>query len=392
MKRLVAVLAALITSAHAAEFGPCLAELRGEATANGISTKTFDAATATLEPDQSVLDAMAAQPEFEAPVWDYLARLVDDKRISEGKANLIAWRKTLTRAEKQFGVDRETIVAVWGVETDYGRIMGQRPLIRSLATLSCFGTRQRYFRTELVAALKILQAGDVKPNAFKGSWAGAFGHTQFMPSTFARFAVDFDRDGRRDLFASIPDALASVGNYLKGSGWIPGQHWGFEVRPPPSYDGPSGRHNKRELEEWKQLGIHRANGKPLEGHGMAALLLPTGTRGPAFLVFKNFDAIHSYNASESYALAIAHLSDRLRGWGPIKAKWPTDDPILSRTERVELQSRLLERGFYGGVPDGIIGSRTVAAIKDFQKSAGIPADGYASAQVLKALRESIPPV
>ena len=376
----------------AADFGPCLPELRGEATANGISPATFDAAMAGVEPDQSVLDAMNTQPEFETPVWEYLARLVDDKRIAEGRARLVTWKKPLARAEHQFGVDRETLVAVWGVESDYGRIMGQRSLIRSLATLSCAGNRQRYFRSELIAALRILETGDMKSAALKGSWAGAFGQTQFMPSTFHRFAVDFDRDGRRDLIASIPDALASVGNYLKGAGWIPGQRWGYEVRLPANYDGPSGRHNRRELHEWMELGIRRYGGKPLDGHGPAALLLPAGTRGPAFIVFKNFDAIHSYNASESYALAIAHLADRLRGAGPFHAKWPTDDPVLSRTERRELQERLISRGFYAGDADGIIGSRTVAAIKDFQKSAGIPADGYAGAQVLRTLRDSLPPV
>ncbi len=370
-------------------FAGCIAELRGEASAKGIRATTFDAALAGIEPDPTVLDAMEAQPEFETPIWEYLARLVSEQRIAEGQARLATWARVLARIEERFGVDRYTIVAVWGVESDYGRIMGKRSLVRSLATISCAGTRQRYFRSELMAALQILQSGDVKPEALRGSWAGAFGHTQFMPSTFQRSAVDFDGDGRRDLVDSIPDALASVANYLKRAGWVVGQAWGYEVRLPKDYNGPSGRHARQPLQEWSRLGITRADGAALAGEGNAALLLPAGTRGPAFLVLRNFDAIHSYNASESYALAIAHLADRLRGGGPLKASWPTEDPVLSRSERRELQEKLIERGFLDGEADAIVGSRTVAAVKAFQASVGLPSDGYASASVLKALKDGV---
>lgn len=369
------------------DFSACLAELRAEATSKGVTHRTFDGATRGLEADPTVIEAMEKQPEFETPVWEYLATLVDNKRIAEGKVRLAAWAPVLARAEQEFGVDRHAIVAVWGVESDYGRIMGQRSLIRSLATVSCMGERQRFFRGELIAALQILQAGDVKPEALRGSWAGAFGHTQFMPSTFQRIAIDFDGDGRRDLVGSIPDALGSVANYLKSAGWQRDQPWGYEVRLPADYKGPSGRHDRQPLTEWSRLGIVRIDGKGLVGEGSAALLLIAGTRGPAFIVFKNFDAIHSYNRSESYALAIAHLADRLRGGDPILAPWPTDDPILSRAERRELQERLIERGFLDGEVDGIVGSRTVAAVKAFQTSTKMPSDGYASARVLKALRE-----
>jgi lytic murein transglycosylase len=368
------------------EFAACVAELRKEIGAKGIGAKTLDSAFESLEPDPSVIEKMEAQPEFETPVWEYLARLVDDRRIEGGKARLETWSPMLERAEREYGVDRYTIVAVWGVESDYGRILGQRPLVRSLATLSCFGTRQGYFRGELASALQILQAGDVKPDALRGSWAGAFGHAQFMPSTFQRAAVDFDGDGKRDLVESIPDALGSVANYLKRAGWVTGQPWGYEVRLPDKYDGPSGRHARQPIAQWTKLGVARADGSALSGEGPAALLLPAGTRGAAFIVFRNFDAIHSYNASESYALAIAHLADRLRGGGPIRHGWPTDDPILSRAERKSLQEKLIERGFLTGDADGIVGSRTVAAIKAFQSSAGLAADGYASASVLAALQ------
>lgn len=395
LRRKAIALVLALAAAHAGaadDFGPCVAELRGEALAAGISPRVFDTAFKGVEPDQSVLDAMATQPEFETPIWDYLARLVDEARITEGQARLAAWSRVLARAEQEFGVDRHTIVAVWGVETDYGRIMGKRPLVRSLATVSCHGNRQRFFRGELLATLRILQRGDLRPEALKGSWAGAFGHTQFMPSTYHRVAVDFDGDGRRDLVESVPDALGSVANFLKLSGWMTDQPWGYEVRLPADYDGPSGRHDRRELPEWNRLGIKRLDGRGLVGEGSAALLLPAGTRGPAFIVFKNFDAIHAYNRSESYALAIAHLADRLRGGSPLQAPWPTDDPILSRAERRELQELLIGRGFYAGDADGIIGSRTVAAVKEFQKSVRLPADGYASGAVLKTLRDSIPPV
>jgi lytic murein transglycosylase len=268
--------------------------------------------------------------------------------------------------------------------------MGKRPLVQSLSTLACLGERASYFRGELMAALKIIANGDVAADRLNGSWAGAFGQTQFMPSTYQRAAVDFDGDGRRDLVESIPDALGSVANYLKRAGWVSGQRWGYEVRLPEKYDGPSGRHERRALAEWTKLGVACMDGKPLTGEGPAALLLPAGTRGAAFIVFRNFDAIHSYNASESYALAIAHLADRLRGGAPIQGAWPTDDPILSRDERKSLQERLIERGFLAGEADGIVGSRTVAAIKAFQASAGLPPDGYASARVLNALQGTPP--
>ena len=389
MRRAPIVLA-LVASLPAAaqDFDACTRELRAEATANGIAAATFDSAFTGLQPDPSVFEAMESQPEFETPVWEYLARLVDDRRVNEGRAMLEHWRRPLTLAQRRYGVDRNFLVAVWGVETDYGRIMGRRPLIRSLATLSCGGPRQRYFRGELMATLQILQSGDVRAELLRGSWAGAFGHAQFMPSTFRRAAVDLDGDGRRDIVGSIPDALGSIANYLKDAGWVSGQPWGYEVKLPPGYKGPSGRHNRHDLAEWKALGIVRSDRKPLTGPDRAALLLPAGTRGPAFLVFANFNAIHAYNNSESYALAIAHLADRIRGGPPIQASWPTDDRLLSRAERVELQLWLIERGFYTGAADGILGSRTVEAIKAFQDAVGISADGFASARVLRALREA----
>jgi len=387
----LALCVALSTTACAADFQSCVKALRGEAAAKGITAQTFDKAMAGVEPDSGVLDSMDNQPEFTTPIWDYLAALVDEQRIADGKAKLAEWAKVLAGIEQQFGVDRHTVIAVWGVETDYGRNMGKRPLVRSLATVSCFGSRQRYFRSELMATLLILQAGDVPPEHLAGSWSGAFGHTQFMPTTFQRLAVDFDGDGRRDIVGSIPDALASSANYLKDAGWASGQPWGYEVRLPAKYGGPSGRRDRRALEQWNKLGIRQLDGTALTGGDRAALILPAGADGPAFIVFRNYDAIFSYNAAESYAIAIAHLSDRLRGAGPIKTAWPTDDPGLSRAQRRELQQLLVDRGYDIGEADGIVGQRTRDAIKAFQASAGLPADGRAGGRVLSALKASAKP-
>lgn len=388
---LIFLVAAWTTSTLAADFKTCVGELRREATRHGITPQSFDTAMTGVEPDQSVLDAMESQPEFVTPIWDYMAGLVDEQRIADGRAKLKEWASTLAEAEQKFGVDRHVLVAVWGVETDYGKVRGGRPLVRSLATVSCFGGRQRFFRGELMATLRIIQSGDIQPEALAGSWAGAFGQTQFMPSSFQRFAVDFDGDGRRDIVGSVADALGSTANYLMRAGWVGGQPWGYEVRAPPNYNGPSGRRNRQALAQWSRLGIRRINGEALAGNGPAALFLPAGAAGPAFIVFKNFDVIHAYNAAESYILAIAHLSDRLRGAGAFQTAWPTDDPGLSRAERREVQQRLLERGFDVGVVDGAIGPRTRAAIAAFQTSVGLPVDGRAGARVLKALKEAAPP-
>ncbi|MEO7402063.1 MAG: lytic murein transglycosylase, partial [Burkholderiales bacterium] len=349
---------------------------------------TFDRATQGLEFDPTVLEAAANQPEFKTPIWDYLAALADDERVADGKRKLTEWAPMLTRAEERFGVDRYTIVAVWGVESDYGRSLGGRPLVRSLATLACKGERQTYFRGELIATLQILQAGDIRPEALVGSWAGAFGQTQFMPSTFLRLAVDLDGDGRRDIVDSVPDAIGSTANFLKRAGWITGADWGYEVRLPAGYQSESGRATKRPVAQWAARGVKRVNGDALTGTADAALLLPAGDKGPAFVVFKNFDVIFTYNRAESYALAIAHLADRLRGGSPFVAAWPTDDRGLSRAERREVQERLAKLGFDVGAPDGRIGPRTQSAIKEFQTKRGGPVVGRAGGLVLDALRSA----
>ena len=392
---LLAVAGAFPAHADDLVFNDCLAGLRGQAVAAGVSGDSFDTHTRDLAPDMSVLELLDAQPEFTTPIWDYLAALVDEQRISEGQAMLTANAATLAQVAQQYGVDPATVVAVWGVESDYGKTFGKRPLLVSLATLSCFGRRQAFFRGEFFATLALLQSGDLKPEGLTGSWAGAFGHTQFMPTTYQRIAVDGDGDGRRDLVASIPDALASTANYLKQAGWRTGESWGYEVKLPAGFDAAlAGRKNKRALSDWIARGVTRIDGSPIPAAGtQAGVLLPAGANGPAFLVFRNFDAIYSYNAAESYALAIATLSDRLRGGGPLLTPWPTDDPGLGRGERRQLQTLLLARGHAIGEADGMIGTLTRRAPVVEQQRLGMqPQDGRAGKKILDALREQGPSV
>lgn len=398
--RLAAILLASLSAALPARaerpFDACLGPLRTEALARGIAAATFDRHTRDLVPDRSVLEALDYQPEFKTPIWDYLAALVDDERIADGRAMLERWKGELAEVERRYGVDPFTVVAVWGVESDFGRAFGKRPLVTSLATLSCYGRRQPFFRGEFISALRILQDGHVEPERLLGSWAGAFGHTQFMPSTFLTTAVDFDGDGRRDIVGSVPDALASTANFLKRAGWRSGEPWGFEVRLPAGLDASvSGRKNRRALSDWIALGVRPvgstagARGPDLDAlprETRAALVLPAGRDGPAFLVFRNFDAIYGYNAAESYALAIAHLADRLRGGGPFVVAWPTDDPGLSRAERRELQTLLIARGHDIGEIDGRIGERSRAAIRAEERRLGRAETGRAGMGVLRALR------
>ena len=372
----------------ATEFVSCVQDLRREATARGVDGAVFDRALTGIEPDASVLEAMDNQPEFKLAIWDYMAVLVDEQRIADGRKRLEQWAEVLAAIEHKFGVDRHVVVAVWGIESDYGNLRGGRPLVRSLATVSCFGGRQRFFRGELIATLRILQAGDVPAEQLVGSWAGAFGQTQFMPSTFQRTAVDFDGDGRRDIVGSVPDALASAANYLKRAGWESGEPWGIEIRLPSNYGGPSGRRNRRPLVEWARLGMKRIDGEPVAGRSGAGLLLPAGSEGPAFLVFRNFDALYSYNAAESYALAIGHLADRIRGGGPIVQSWPRDELPLSRSERIELQQRLSARGYNLGDADGHFGPKTRDAIRDLQARAGMVPDGFVSVKFIDWLRRN----
>ena len=374
-------------------FQGCLANLRSQAIASGVSGSTYDRYTQNLSPDYSVIDKLNYQPEFSTPIWDYLSGLVDNERVQAGQQKLAQHRVVLNRVEQTYGVPAETVVAVWGVESNYGDISGKYPLLQALGTLSCEGRRQSYFRGEFFATMRILQRGDLTQDQLYGSWAGAFGHTQFMPSTYERLAVDFDGDGRRDLVSSTTDALASTANFLKRAGWQTGMPWGFEVKIPQgvSIAGES-RRNKKSLNSWIEQGVIRADGTALiqgnlSGSTPAGLISPAGANGPIFLVFKNFDAIYSYNAAESYGLAIAHLSDRLRGGTPFLTAWPTDDAGTSRAERREIQQFLIQRGYDIGAVDGLIGDKSRQAIQKEQSRLGLNPTGRAGQQILRAFRQ-----
>lgn len=341
------------------------------------------------EVDPSVLESLNYQPEFDKEPWDYLASLVDKERVSDGIAASERHAEVLAKIESHYGVNRYDVLGVWGVESDFGTTLGKKDVVNSLATLSCFGRRQSYFRGEYVSALKILKQGDIAKSDFKGSWAGAFGQTQFMPSTFLQLAQDFDGDNRKDLVNSQADALASTANFLKNSGYQSNQPWGYEVRLPSGMAAINERKNKKPLSHWQGLGVTLADGRPLpKTLSSAGLFLPAGKKGPAFLVGRNFDAFYAYNASENYALAIAHLSQRIAQKNTdvnFVTPWPTDDAGLSRKESREVQESLNLLGYNVGEVDGIIGDGTRRVIQQYQADIGIKVDGKAGQKIHQRL-------
>ncbi|MBH0236601.1 lytic murein transglycosylase [Methylobrevis albus] len=388
MRIAFAALSVLLVGASpaAADFAGCLRTLEDTVVRAGVSKTTAAAALRGAQRDEKVLRLAGSQPEFKTPIWDYIGFLVDEQRVEDGRAMMARYDRVLRAAERQFGVDRHVIAAVWGVESNYGRDAGDNFLPHALATLTCAaGRRTEFWRTELIAALRLVDRGDLALDKLYGSWAGAFGQTQFIPSTYQRLAVDFDGDGRRDLVGSVADALGSTANYLKRAGWRAGSPWMIEVRAPVRYSGPSGRRKRASIDSWSKRGVVRADGSALTGRGEAGLLLPAGPTGPGFLVFSNFDAIYAYNQAESYALAISHLADRLAGYPTLRTPWPTDDPPLSRAQRLQLQHLLIAKGYDIGEPDGKIGPLSRAAIADAEKRAGMPATGRPGGKIYRAL-------
>ncbi len=361
-----------------------------DAQAKGISRPLFDRAFAGLAPDPDVLEFAANQPEHLRSAGDYMGLLVSDTRIANGKIKLAETAATLAAVETLLGVDRHVVLAIWGIESGYGAAMGTHRVIRSLATLAHSDTRRpQFWRGELIAALAILERGDIAPDVMTGSWAGAMGHTQFMPSTYQQFAIDFDKDGRRDIWGTIPDALGSTANYLKASGWRTGIPWGLEIRLPQGFDyALAAPGSAQTLAQWQALGLTLAVGRAAAAPDLGPLLLvsPAGHAGPQFLVTANFKAILRYNNSVAYALAVGHLADRLAGGASIVAAWPSGDRALSRAEREELQRRLDEKGFAPGPVDGILGVETRVAIRKFQRAAGLIEDGHPGPAVLERLR------
>lgn len=385
--------AAGLLAAPAASFAAdknqaCVETLWPAAKAAGVTRATFDVAFQGFMPDPQVVEAANFQPEYVKPIGEYIDRVVSDKRITTGKQMLIDNKALLDQIEAKYGVDRHIIVAIWGVESNYGTQPGDKNIIRSLGTLYCTGTKAKFAKPQIVTALKILQHGDISLQRMNGSWAGAMGHTQFIPTTYTRFAIDQDGDGKRDIWDNIPDALGSTASYLRASKWQPGQTWGYEVSVPKGIDpkkvSPS---MMKALGDWQKLGFLRVNGEPFPRPGdKATLFAPEGARGPSFLVLNNFRSILHYNTATSYALGVGHLADRLAGGGPFVHPWPTDETHLSLEQRTELQQLLIAKGLLVGDADGVIGPATLEAVKTYQRSKGLPVDGFPSLTILKDLQ------
>jgi len=367
-------------------FDRWIADLRPEALRAGVSAGTFDRAMGGIGLNRDSIRREATQPEFTRPIWAYLDSAVSDTRIENGRRALAEQDRTLAAIEARFGVEREVIVAIWGLESSYGTLRGTTPVIESLASLGFEGRRQAFFRQQLIGALQIIEAGDVAPERMVGSWAGAMGHTQFIPTSYLAYAVDFDGDGRRNIWADDPtDALASAAAYLARFGWQRGQPALVEVRLPSGFD-PRLAGSRRAVGAWAALGVRAAGGARLPQSGEATLMFPAGTQGPAFLTFDNFRVIKRYNNADAYAIAIAHLADRLRGAGTFEGAWPRDDRPLSADERRELQEILQRAGHYRGEIDGRVGSGTLAAVQEWQAANGLAPDGYVSLALLQRMR------
>lgn len=359
-----------------------------EAQSRGVSRGIFDQAFAGFAPSERIMSLTRSQPEMVKTTGQYVSDAVTSARISTGQRMRGEWNQTLTGAQQRFGVQPEIILAIWGMETNYGSYMGGNNVIHALATLTHGRYRYDFFKNELLTALQILQAGHVSAPQMVGSWAGAMGHTQFMPSSFMSYAVDYNGNGKRDIWNSIPDALGSAANYLRAHGWRNGETWGYEVELPQGFDyARAWDVGRQTLGQWEAMGVRRTGGRTFPRHGdNARIFMPSGGAGPAFLLLHNFDMIKRYNNSDNYALAVGHLADRILGVGPFIRPFPTNETGLTRSQRQELQTLLNRRGFDVGTPDGVIGPRTRSGIIAFQRAAGILPDGHASSRLLAALR------
>lgn len=356
----------------------------------GIQSAVFDRAFQSIQYNTGVIQKDRNQSEFTKTIWDYLDSAASDARINNGKAALQKHHKKLEKIERRFGVEKEVVVAVWGLESAYGTYRGDTPVIEALATLAYDGRRGEFFEAQLLAALKILQSGDTTANRMTGSWAGAMGHTQFIPTSYLDFAVDFTGDGRRDIWSNDPsDALASTAAYLAKSGWQTGKPWGVEVTLPKGFDyKQANREIIKPPSSWASLGVITTNGQPVpDRYGNGSILLPAGSNGAAFMIFNNFSAIEQYNTADAYVIGVGHLSDRISGGPKIQGEWPRGDRALTQKERLELQRRLTRVGFDTQKIDGKIGPLTINAVRDYQEANGLTPDGYASLTLLNRLRK-----
>ncbi|WIJ25689.1 lytic murein transglycosylase [Devosia sp. RR2S18] len=387
----VAVSVALSFSAAAPAFANSAEFVRSlwpQAEARGVSRSSFEAAFAGYNYVPKVMELTRKQPEFTQTVKQYLDKRVTAAQANKGKAMWGEWAQTLAAAEQRWGVQPEIVLAIWGMETNFGGFMGGENTIHALATLTEGGYRADFFRDELLTALRIVSDGHVSPTNMVGSWAGAMGHTQFMPSSFMRYAVDFSGDGRKDIWNSVPDALGSTANYLKSFGWRPGETWGYEIKLPSNFDFAAARGIERApLSQWQAMGVQRVSGRPFpRPTDSARLYMPAGASGPAFLLLPNFDVIKRYNNSNSYALAVGHLADRILGSGDFATPWPAGDYALTKAQRAEVQTLLNRAGYDVGSPDGVVGPKTLSAVIAYQTRAGVPADGHVSGRLLERLK------
>jgi membrane-bound lytic murein transglycosylase B len=376
----------LVTSNLA--FDRWLAGFRDRAIAQGIRPDVVDAALSGIRYNTDVIEKDRNQSEFTKQIWDYLDSAASPDRVRNGRAALQANAALLAQIERRYGVEAEVVTAIWGLESAYGTYRGSTPIIEALATLAHDGRRGAFFEQQLIAALRIAQDGDVSPRAMTGSWAGAMGHTQFIPTSYLDHAQDFDGDGRRDIWSDDPaDALASTAAYLAEFGWTKGQPWGVEVVLPEGFDySLTGERIKKSPADWAAMGVRDTDGNRVPNHGKASILLPAGARGAAFMIFDNFHVIERYNTADAYVIGVGHLSDRIRGAGPLRSGWPREDRNLRFAEKQEMQVRLTQAGFDTQGVDGVIGPNTIAAIRAFQKTQGLTPDGYASYEILQRLR------
>jgi len=369
-------------------FARWVAQMRASARVAGIDDATLGAAFDDVHYLPRVVELDRTQPEFTRTVWDYLDSAVTPQRVALGQEKLLQVRAEADAAAARYGVPPSIVVAIWGIESNYGGNYGKIPTIDALATLGFEGRREDWARAQLLAALKILQSGDISRAQMIGSWAGAMGQTQFLPSNFLAYAVDADADGRRDIWGSMADVIASTANFLARSGWQADQPWGVEIQLPPGFDyGRAGPELRQSGAQWAAEGVRSMDGAPLPAFADAAILLPAGARGPAFLVGPNFRAILRYNNSTSYALAVGLLAQRLTDGSGVQAPWPRELPALTRSQLLALQAALNERGFASGTPDGIVGPATRDALRRYQKSVGLPADGFPTLDLLQRLQE-----
>lgn len=371
-------------------FSNWVAGFRGRALGQGINGQIFERAFRGVTFNSEIVSRDRNQSEFKRELWDYLDSAVSPVRVRNGQEALRRNNQALDRIEAHYGVEKEVVTAIWGMESTYGERLGDLPLVQSLATLAYDGRRGKFFESQLIAALKILQSGDVTPENMTGSWAGAMGHTQFIPTSYLAYAVDFTGDGKRDIWSDNPtDALASTAAYLKQFGWTKGQPWGVEVRLPSGFSaGAASPETVRMPSQWAAQGVVGLNGRAVPDHGRASILLPASLQGPAFMVFDNFGVIKRYNNSDAYAMGVGHLADRIGGGAEIQGAWPRGYNPLSFDEKMEMQRRLQTKGFAIEKIDGIIGPNTVKAIRSFQQSVGAAPDGLPSQELLALLKRS----